>query len=931
MQLGDLIELLVSNGFRGENSRVAFRQLEASKGDPSFVVAVANIFASVECPVPPSASVQQASWPAVRQVAGFYLKTLIHAALPAEALAAIAQAALGIVNEAGVGRLANAAGVVIARLTAAMGVAWWDANGLSLSNLLLEDMLVSQAPERVITGLMCLLYLVEDAANQIGSAVATILTRVCAASTSHSDQRVRDAALEVMQGMYAYGAELDWAVDNLSVTQRGMADAAYDAGAALATLLSSGQLSPDAVRRCFDTAFFLVDYTTYILQANPEAPQVFTAWAGAVVNYAGSSELDVAWSAIEFMNRALRYYDSCGYDEASTMLAQPIVDQHPTLIPILLRAVVLSDAEVEEVTSTDHYTHRDAHVRKSGAKKKSRSSAGSGTVEGEEMVSEATLRAAACKTLHAAAIADCEVVYNTVMPVVTEAFNSTEWRAREAAIAAVGEIHEGCQRELNPFLPQLIPTLGAGIGSGDPSESHVCLITISIWALGKFSEWAMGHNAQLFDQMLGAVLPCFTSLSKHVQWAAVTMVRDALTKAIIVDPSGGPFIQHIPKLLEQIVTCVPVYHTNNLALLCTVTVQALPLAPEHVDNIVGPFEAECQKRLGLLQQSMDQRYVQNDSRVNVDMDAFELGALVGMAVKAFPSEAHDAHARTAIGTWCSVLQYAMQLDVASDDAALILWPLQLIGVYVDAMRSQTLAAVFTESQGLPYTLASTCGAIDDDDIKAAACAVIHDLLNMLGTAGVPSCDDVVRFLVGFGTAQQHAAVLGDAGLLAAKLFEVFPEGTDDLRRYARLLGLQVRGDHIGNQSMILLAQCVGTMMTTHPAVFDVKAAAETALALKQGDNEFYKATATQGVVTCITHHASSGGADPAQLGYAVASLVKLALSWQDDVAQYAGLAETVSTCLANAMHDASMNAVLQHELTEMPPNVRNLFHQFYRV
>jgi hypothetical protein len=952
-----VIEILVVNGVAGQNSRAALRELDTYKTNPTFVQTVSALVASRDYPVAPqqlSALAQQCGWPIIRDVAAWLLKTCIGPNLTFEAQAAAATAALGVLQEEDAPRrLTSAAAVVIARLTGVNGLDWKDANNLSLSDLLLNQMLGSGRPSSEAAALRTLQYLVEDAANSLGAAVATVVQTVAGVASSREDAVVRALAVEVLYAVFEFGQKLDWCGENLSTVQQGLCQGAPHAMLAVSALFANFDACTNETRaHAFKIATHLLGYLTH-LERSPstveQLPALFNGFSSAAIAATASDvEPEVASAATDFIGVACNLFDKSAGEGSISVLCGYLTAALDTLVPNLLACMVMKPAEEEEMLANDHWSTRDPHVRKRNAKRKAAAAADAaagggaetgkaGAKDDDDMCAEATLRNSACIALESLSLVEPDGVSTLVVNNVQHVFSSNSWRDLEVGICALGAIYQGCQDALIPLLPNLIPSVRRAVGTGEPDAAHhIATISISLWCLSKFSEYAMLHDEGLYDLTVAAALPALTSSSKRVQSAAITFFRNTLALCLAIDPqSGGPMAKHLGSLMEKLNTCLPVYHTNNLALLCFVVQALSPLMGTNAVGILPPFQAELQKRLGALQQTMASRYQQGDIRVSCDTDAFEVGAVTSCLHSAIETSGEAASAAAQeISTWIEVIKYALQCEAQDDDTSLFHSPIALIVALIPAVDDGTLGSLLAANNNELVRIAlHIAAAIDDDDVKSSSCSLVYELLGRFGPQLLPvSVDELLNVLASFGTVADHPVCVADSALVVTKLFEVVPM-TENLARFATILGRQVRGDTVGNDQMVTLAQCVGICMLQIPQHFDLHTITETCYALRRSMNDEYKAQATRGLGLAFGALAQSSGADlPFEtLSQAYTAYFKLALSWQHDCKQYDLLQRTIAATLALGTQHQGLSQVLQHELSPaaLPAKAIKMMRELY--
>ena len=235
-----------------------------------------------------------------------------------------------------------------------------------------------------------------------------------------------------------------------------------------------------------------------LVQLTAMLPEKLEPHLNGIIEYMLASSQDgdesVAVEASEFWST----YPESGLDVG---ILRPYL---PRLIPVLLKNMVFdeydeevaeAEADEEEVLSGRRalgvgVRERDADVKPSHLQHHHQQGVGEGEGEGEEEedddedeVSRWNLRRSSAAGLDMLSSFFGDDMLPLLLPAVQSQLASSEWRAREAAILALGAVSDGCAGGLATHLPGIVAAVLPGLKDPRPMVR-----AISCWALTRYSK-----------------------------------------------------------------------------------------------------------------------------------------------------------------------------------------------------------------------------------------------------------------------------------------------------------------------------------------------------------------------------------------------------------------------------------------------------------
>lgn len=350
-----------------------------------------------------------------------------------------------------------------------------------------------------------------------------------------------------------------------------------------------------------------------ILEKWPE--KLYSNWSGIVswcVYMVDQGDGNVALKADEFLL-------SMSTSELPAELILPYLEQ---LVPVLLKKMVYSDEDVEEMETEDAKDDgaedKDEDIKPQMVKSKehkavkrenaenpasivNRADDGDDSEDDSDADGEDddfdnnytwNLRKCSAATVDILSTSFPQEVLQFSFPIIKQNMNASTWPIREAAILTLGAISEAALQHADAQLPELIPFLVERLKDDQPRVRQ-----ISCWTLGRYSSWvcsealAGGSFANYFAPTFQAVMDCALDKKKIVQESACSSLSDFIETS---DPQL--LSQFVEPLLHHFQAYFANYRRKNLIVLYD-TIQTftekcgeeLKYNPNYVELLLPPL------------------------------------------------------------------------------------------------------------------------------------------------------------------------------------------------------------------------------------------------------------------------------------------------------------------------------------------------------
>ncbi|KPA81231.1 transportin2-like protein [Leptomonas pyrrhocoris] len=738
--LVSVIKLLHNNGVEVSNSKAAYAELKQYETNPSFCVLLSVVFGADVNPVADLAL--PVDWGQYRQLAGITLKNNLAAARHALGEDAVKEAArhgLQTLKNPPDARLSRTAAQIVVKVIALTSFEWWTSSGLGdLPSILLNELLPAD-DLKTLSALYCLQYLMEDLPKKIGASSEHIIVKVSQlVLASNTPLATRKAGFRMCFNIYEQASLLDWNVDTFSPLQEGLSKASYFFANVCTSLLESSCGGDSAfmilvLRSCV----FLLDYFDYFSQITPQDNQRYvTFWINNSVQIicnsqnGGDGNHELIAAAIDVISTVVDLYDRNGGETVLRFLVADIPSLIPTLVPALVQHSLLSSEEITNIMDSDDYRIRDTTAVSFTVK------GGTKDISQDDMLDDdaaaMTLRSSALKCVDVLSSFSSDATFKSLIARIQALWNSNDWRAREAGIVLIGTIANGCAFELRGVLQSLVSQLIEFIKN--PSE-HVCVVSIAEWSLSRLSDGIVASFPDAMNTVIPLLSSRLQSTSKRVQITTVSALNT-------IHSALGNYGQlellrpHLSGLLESICSCLPVYSTNNLAVLVDLLGKLILFLDDAAaaERLSGVLQAERQNRAAQFEKSYIALYVSGEPNVLLNKDIFSLDRATIAFLAAHPN---NELATLNLTTWNGVLGDIMSRNV-TDDADLIFNTLLICGAYITSVSTSALAQwVKTTSWALPTTAMHFLNGTEVYEIKAAAVTLLSALIQVLGPDALP--------------------------------------------------------------------------------------------------------------------------------------------------------------------------------------------------
>ncbi|GFS34668.1 transportin 1 [Actinidia rufa] len=243
----------------------------------------------------------------------------------------------------------------------------------------------------------------------------------------------------------------------------------------------------------------------------------------------------------------------------------------PHLIPVLLSNMVYSDddeslvdAEVRIPLQEDgSMPDRDQDLRPRFHSSRFHGSE-NGEDDDDDIVNIWNLRKCSAAALDVLSNVFGDEILPTLMPIVQAKLSSTDdaaWKAREAAVLALGAISEGCINGLYPHLSEIVTFLIPLLDDKFP-----LIRSISCWTISRFSKFivqGIGHQEgrEQFDKVLMGLLRRILDNNKRVQEAACSAF------ATLEEEAAKELAPRLEIILQHLMCAFGKYQRRNLRIV----------------------------------------------------------------------------------------------------------------------------------------------------------------------------------------------------------------------------------------------------------------------------------------------------------------------------------------------------------------------------
>lgn len=151
-------------------------------------------------------------------------------------------------------------------------------------------------------------------------------------------------------------------------------------------------------------------------------------------------------------------------------------------------------------------------------------------------------------------------VFEVSLPWMQENLQNKDWPNQEAAVLALGAIAPGCEKDIEPHLPMLVPYMLSLLTDQQPVVRQ-----ITCWTLSRFAGWAanldQAGKQQFFEPILDGVLQRMLDKNKKTQESAASAFVS------LEDAAGAQLTPYCPIIVQQFVKCFNQYKDKNIYVL----------------------------------------------------------------------------------------------------------------------------------------------------------------------------------------------------------------------------------------------------------------------------------------------------------------------------------------------------------------------------
>ncbi|KAI7903492.1 armadillo-type protein [Cokeromyces recurvatus] len=354
--------------------------------------------------------------------------------------------------------------------------------------------------------------------------------------------------------------------------------------------------------------------------------------------------------------------------------------------------------------------------------------------EDEELFLEWTLRKYSATSLDALTCAFKSKVTTILLPIVTEAFSSDDWKVVESGILALGAAAEGGMDVIAPELPKLLPFLVTSL-----SNPNTYIRYITCWTISRFSDWiieqynhSIQNREQFYEPVLRELLKRILDSSRRVQEAACSALSTLEEKA--TKQELAPYLKII---LNHLSRALRLYKNRNLRLLY----DTIGTLAESVGSSLNQPAL-----IGVLMPPLISKW---NKLNNTDSDLFPLlGCLTDIATslgRGFLPFTEPVFTR------CVMLVHKTIQNALNDnsfdelDNEFIIMPLDLLSGIVQGLKNE-IEPFLQRSPLLP--LLAVCAHYNSRyEVLSPTFALIGDLAKACFTALIPILDNIMPELI----------------------------------------------------------------------------------------------------------------------------------------------------------------------------------------
>ncbi|KAI4366286.1 hypothetical protein MLD38_022180 [Melastoma candidum] len=293
---------------------------------------------------------------------------------------------------------------------------------------------------------------------------------------------------------------------------------------------------------------------------------------------------------------ACEYWSTYCQAELHLELLRDLLDR---LIPVLLTnmAYAYDDESLLEAEEDDSLPDRDQDL-----KPRFHSSRLHGSDEARDDDDDSfniwNLRKCSAASLDEISNVYGDEILPSLMPLVQAKLSTSDdatWKAREAAVLALGAIAEGCIRGLYPHLAEIVEFLIPLLDDKFP-----LIRSITCWTLSRFSKFIVqgienqkGHEQ--FNKVLTGLLKRILDTNKRVQEAACSAF------ATLEEEAADELVPHLETILQHLLCAFGRYQRRNLRIVYDAigtladAVGAELNRPKYLDILMPPLIAKWQQ------------------------------------------------------------------------------------------------------------------------------------------------------------------------------------------------------------------------------------------------------------------------------------------------------------------------------------------------
>ena len=325
-------------------------------------------------------------------------------------------------------------------------------------------------------------------------------------------------------------------------------------------------------------------------------------------------------------------------------------------------------------------------------------------------------------------------VFEVSLPWMEENLQNKDWPNQEAAVLALGAIAPGCEKDIEPHLPKLVPYMLSLLTHQQPVVRQ-----ISCWTLSRFAGWAAkldeAGKKLFFEPILDGVLQRMLDTNKKTQESAASAFVS------LEEAANVQLAPYCGIIVQQFVKCFNSYKDKNVYVLydCVQT-----LADHAAAALAEPG------LVAILMPALIARWnkVQDQSR-----EMFPLLECLAFVANALGPQ-FAPYAPPLFARCIRILHRNLEESYNANDASydqpdkdFLVTSLDLLSAIIQALDDAQSRELATTSQPNMFQLLAYCMKDDNNDVRQSAYALLGDCAIYIFPQLQPHLPEIMAVLI----------------------------------------------------------------------------------------------------------------------------------------------------------------------------------------